>query len=159
MNQTDFTITLHVRVVGLSELGEADRRLCEAAVAATAGSYAPYSRFHVGAAVRLTGGDIVTGANQENAAFPSGMCAERTACYYAHAQHPDLSFEAIAIAARDSSGQLTRDPVSPCGACRQALLEYEVLAGRPVRVMLVGADSIYEIPSVSSLLPLAFTEF
>lgn len=158
MKHKDFDITLHVRVSTLDQLDESARVLCEAAVAATSGSYAPYSSFNVGAAIRLDNGEIVTGANQENAAFPSGMCAERTACYYAHAAYPDARFEAVAIAA-SQSGHLTSVPVSPCGACRQALLEYEMLAGHPVSVMLVGADGIYILPSVSSLLPLAFTDF
>lgn len=141
------------------ELSAADRELVGRAVEATRNAYAPYSHFHVGAAIRLEGGEIVSGANQENAAFPSGTCAERTACYYAHAAHPDKRFEAIAIAARDADGNLTRTITAPCGACRQALLEYETLAGSPVKVLLVADGEIALIPSVKSLLPLAFTEF
>ncbi len=91
--------------------------------------------------------------------FPSGTCAERSACFYAHAAYPDLKFEAIAIAARGTDGALTPTPTAPCGACRQALLEYEMLAGHPVKVMLVAADEVATVPSVASLLPLAFTEF
>ncbi len=158
MTYHDFDINIHVRVSSLDHLEESTRVLCEAAIAATKGSYAPYSHFNVGAAIRLDNGETVAGANQENAAFPSGMCAERTACYYAHAHYPDAAFEAVAIAA-SQAGELTKMPVSPCGACRQALLEYEVLAGHPVAVLLVGADCVYQIPSVSSLLPLAFTDF
>ncbi|MCM1029602.1 MAG: cytidine deaminase [Pseudoflavonifractor sp.] len=143
----------------LSELSNPERELAEMAIEATSRAYAPYSHFHVGAAIRLEGGEIVTGANQENAAFPSGTCAERTACYYAHAAHPGKKFEAIAIAARNSSGELTPTPTAPCGACRQALLEYETLAGRPVRVLLVAANEVAILPSVASTLPLAFTKF
>jgi cytidine deaminase len=102
---------------------------------------------------------IVTGANQENAAFPSGTCAERTTCYYAHAQYPQASFKAIAIAARDTTDEEVKAPISPCGACRQALLEYETLAGEGIKVILVSSNDIYILPSVKSLMPLAFTEF
>lgn len=107
----------------------------------------------------LSNGMIVEGANQENVAYPSGTCAERSACFYAHAQYPEATFEKIAIAARGTDGEFIAEPVAPCGACRQALLEYEMLAGKPVKVYLIGKDLIYRIPSVSSLLPLAFTEF
>ncbi len=101
----------------------------------------------------------MTGANQENAAFPSGTCAERTTCYYAHARWPEARFEAIAVAARGTDGEFVADPVAPCGACRQALLEYETLAGHDVRVLLAGRDKVYILPSVHSTLPLAFSEF
>jgi cytidine deaminase len=125
----------------------------------TLNAYAPYSKFHVGAAILLDNDVIVTGANQENAAFPSGTCAERTTCYYAHAQYPQASFKAIAIAARDTTGEEVKAPISPCGACRQALLEYETLAGEGIKVILVSSNDIYILPSVKSLMPLAFTEF
>lgn len=141
------------------ELTEADRALVSLAREATYRSYAPYSHFCVGAAIRLDNGETVTGANQENVAYPSGTCAERTACYYAHATYPDAKFETIAIAARDTDGKETASPIAPCGACRQALLEYETLAGHDVRVILTGSKELYILPSVKSLLPFAFTEF
>ena len=119
----------------------------------------PYSRFNVGAAILLSDGNIVTGANQENAAFPSGTCAERTACYYAGANYPDAHFEKIAIAARGTDGLEVVQPIPPCGACRQALLEYEKLAGHDVEVLLAGRDEIYILPSVKALLPLSFSDF
>lgn len=152
-------IVLEVAHCSLDELSEPDRSLCLQAIDATSRSYAPYSHFHVGAAIRLEGGITVAGANQENVAFPSGTCAERTACFYAHAAYPDLRFEAIAIAARDEQGNLTACATAPCGACRQALLQYELIAGRPVKVLLVAAEEVVVVPSVASLLPLAFTEF
>lgn len=152
-------ITIPVVYASMAELDDADRRLAEAALEATGRAYAPYSHFSVGAAIRLEGGEIVTGANQENAAFPSGTCAERTACYYAHAAHPGRKFEAIAIAARGADGNITPAPTAPCGACRQALLEYETLAGHPVKVLLVSATDVAILPSVRSTLPLAFSEF
>ena len=153
------TIKLELTAAGYDELTERERLLVDAARAAVEGSYAPYSNFHVGAAVLLDNGEIVKGANQENAATPSSLCAERTAAYWAHANYPDARFEAIAIAARDASGREVEAPISPCGACRQALLQYETLAGRDVKVILAGSREIYIAPSVKSLLPLAFTEF
>lgn len=152
-------IILTVSYARIEELPEADRRLVEDAIEATGRAYAPYSRFSVGAAIRLEDDIVITGSNQENAAFPSSLCAERTACYYAHSSHPSRKFEAIAIAARGTDGLLLPSPISPCGACRQALLEYETLAGRPVRVLLAAKDEVAVLPSVRSLLPLAFSEF
>ena len=107
----------------------------------------------------LDNGVTVTGANQENAAYPSGTCAERSACYYAGANYPDAKFEMIAIAALDADMKEPATPTAPCGACRQALLEYETRAGHNVAVLLAGADEIYRLPSIKSLLPLAFTSF
>lgn len=155
----DLKLTTPYRLATFDELDESDRRLVQLAREATFRSYAPYSKFRVGAAVLLDNGETVTGANQENVAYPSGTCAERTACYYAHATYPDARFKAIAIAARDTDGNFVATPTAPCGACRQALLEYEMLAGGDVRVILAGADEIYILPSVKSTLPFAFTEF
>lgn len=142
-----------------SELTTEQQKLVDLARQATERSYAPYSNFHVGAAILLENGEIITGANQENAAFPSGTCAERTACYYAHAAHPGSPFKAIAIAAVDANGKEVANPIPPCGACRQALLEYENLAGHNVTVLLCGANAIYILPSVASLLPISFSSF
>lgn len=155
----EFTITIPVIEATYDELTPTDRRLVDDARAATERSYAPYSHFHVGAAILLDNGEIVTGANQENAAYPSGTCAERTTCYYAHARWPEARFQTIAIAARGTDGEYVADPIAPCGACRQALLEYETLAGHDVRVLLVGRDKIFILPSVRATLPLAFSEF
>lgn len=152
-------ITVPVTVAIYDELSPEDCHLVDLAREATHRSYAPYSKFCVGAAILLSNGEIVTGSNQENAAFPSGTCAERTACYYAHSRYPEAKFETIAIAARGTDGLEIANPVAPCGACRQALLEYETLAGKNVKVILVGRDEIYILPSVSSTLPLAFSEF
>ncbi|MDE6239386.1 MAG: cytidine deaminase [Muribaculaceae bacterium] len=150
-----------VRIAELSydELSDRQRKLVDLARKATERSYAPYSNFHVGAAIELDNGEIVTGANQENAAFPSGTCAERTAAFYAHATYPDARFKAIAIAAVGTDGKEIAEPVAPCGACRQSLLEFETLAKDNVEVILVGANAIYVLPSVRSTLPLAFSEF
>ncbi len=141
------------------ELDAADRALVTAARAATERAYAPYSNFKVGAAIRLDDGTVIEGSNQENAAYPSGICAERTAAFYAHANNPDTPFQAIAIAAVGTDGQPTDEPTAPCCGCRQVLLEYEKLAKHPVKVILAGKDKIYILKSVKDLVPLAFTEF
>ena len=154
-----FDITVPVISVGYDELDETDRHLVDLARQSTYRSYAPYSHFSVGAAILLSNGETVTGSNQETAAFPSGTCAARTAAYYAHSRYPDARFEAIAIAARGTDGQEVASPVAPCGACRQTLLEYETLAGKGVKVILAGRDEIFILPSVTSTLPLAFSEF
>lgn len=150
-----------------AELPDSDRRLIETAKEMTRSSYAPWSKFMVGAAIELEDGTIVKGSNQENVAFPSGTCAERSACYWAGANHPGKRFRKIAIAARNLSGenppekfedQFTAVPTAPCGACRQALLEYETLSG-PIEVILYGKDKTIILPSVASTLPFCFSEF
>lgn len=155
----NFEITTQIKAVGYDELSAVDRHMVDTALAAYERSYAPYSHFCVGAAILLDNGEIVSGANQENAAYPSGTCAERSACYYAGASYPGVPFRKIAIAAKGTDGKEVPDPVAPCGACRQALLEYEKLAGADVEVILVGANEIFILPSVRSLLPLSFSEF
>jgi len=129
--------------------------LLSKAVEATERSYAPFSNFKVGAALLLDNGEVVCGANQENAAFPSGLCAERSACYYAGANYPGVSMKAIAIAAR-LGGELTETPTYPCGACRQALVQYEKIGGEPMVVILGSASRIEVFSSVSDLLPFVF---
>lgn len=163
----EFTITTLIKECQPEELSEADRTLIEAAKEATSRSYAPYSKFHVGAAILMEDGSIVTGSNQENAAYPSGLCAERTAAFYASSAYPGMAMKKIAVAAWTQLNRpegLTHDdyfqtsPISPCGACRQALLEYETLHG-PIEVILYGRDNTYILPSIASLLPFCFTEF
>ncbi|MGM9633375.1 MAG: cytidine deaminase [Alloprevotella sp.] len=156
---TNKTLTIVYRSLQPDELAEADRQLIEAAIGATETSYAPYSHFRVGAAVRLVSGVLVVGSNQENVAFPSGTCAERCAMFYAGSRHPHEAPETIAIAARGTDGRLTPRPISPCGACRQVLLQAEARFGCRLRVLLYGSDEVVEIPSVSDLLPFAFVSF
>ena len=139
------------------ELEEKDRQLIDRAKEMTRTSYAPYSQFYVGAAIRMDNDSIIAGSNQENAAYPSGTCAERTACYQASALLPGMPMRKIAVAAATQPG-FQRRPISPCGACRQALLEYEKLHG-PIEVLLYGEEEIYIFPSVASLLPYCFTDF
>ncbi len=153
--------------VAPEDLSAEDQELIAKAKGMTYRSYAPYSRFHVGAAIRMADGSIVCGSNQENAAYPSGICAERNACWQASALNPGMAMKKIAIAARnvglvpkgeEDEAPFQNSPISPCGACRQALIEYEHLHG-PIEVILYGADAIYVFPSVGSLLPFSFTEF
>ena len=139
----------------LAELEPADRTLAEEAIKAMQGAYAPYSHFHVGAAVRLTGGVIVHGANQENAAFPSGLCAERTAMFSASANHPEKDMESIAIAG-GVHGRLAKSPATPCGACRQVMAQYQTKAGKPMSVIMVGDGIIWKFDRVDDILPLIF---
>ena len=151
-------LELSYRIYALDELPEESRKLVDAALEATQRSYAPYSHFYVGAAVMLNNGVIVTGNNQENVAFPSGLCAERTALFYANAQYPEVPVKALAIVARDSSGKVTQAPISPCGACRQVMLETENRFGKPMQVLLASAEEVIVVESASALLPLAFSE-
>ena len=140
---------------GLDELDVQDRELAQAAIDATALSYAPYSGFNVGAAVLFEDGEIVKGANQENAAYPSGLCAERTALFYASASRPDKAIVSIAIAA-GQNGILCPAPATPCGACRQVMAQYQLKGGRPMSVILVGGERIWVFDKVDDLLPLIF---
>lgn len=153
--EKDLTIRYH-EYAGWGMLPAADRELLERAVAAASGAYAPYSHFHVGAALRLADGSIVVGSNQENAAYPSGLCAERTAIFAASAQHPSLrDYEALAIAGINEKGE--RCEASPCGACRQVLAEYEGRQGHPMRVICyVSEDCVRVFHSVADLLPFGF---
>ena len=146
-----------IRVYSYSELSEADKNLIDLAKSATQRSYAPYSRFNVGAALLIANGEIITGSNQENVAFPSGICAERTTCFYANSSYPGVRFVKLAIAAYHN-GAFTPHPVSPCGACRQVLAEYEKLGGGKLEIMLYGDDEIYVLNEVADLLPLIFDE-
>ena len=139
----------------LDQLEAGDRTLAEAAIEATGQSYAPYSNFNVGAAVLFEDGVIIKGANQENAAYPSGLCAERTALFYASSSRPDKAMTGIAIAA-GQNGKLCADPATPCGACRQVMAQYQTKGGVPMKVILVGSKKIWVFDKVDDLLPLIF---
>ncbi|MBO5499262.1 MAG: cytidine deaminase [Bacteroidales bacterium] len=139
----------------IDQLDNRDRELAEAAIEATKGSYAPYSGFNVGAAVRLDTGETIKGSNQENAAYPSGICAERTAMFYASATYPENAIEAIAIAA-SQNGILCDTPATPCGACRQVMAQYQTKGGRQMEIILVGGKKIWKFDKVDDLLPLIF---
>ena len=137
----ELNIEIAVKIYDYEELDAADRELMDAAREATNRSYAPYSHFSVGAAARLANGIVVTGTNQENAAYPSGLCAERTT---------------LAIAARNEHDEFLESPIPPCGACRQVMLETEKRFKQPMRVLLYGKKGIYELKNVGELLPLSF---
>ena len=107
----------------------------------------------------LADGTVIPGCNQENAAFPAGLCAERSAIFAAGAQHPDVPPVALAIAARNPAGQLTEQPVSPCGTCRQVIIETETRYRRPLRILLYGQSRVFVMEGISHLMPLSFTEF
>jgi cytidine deaminase len=139
----------------LDQLELQDKELAEAAIEAMSGSYAPYSQFNVGAAIRLDDGEIIKGANQENAAYPSGLCAERTALFYAGASRPEKAVTSIAIAA-SQHGELCASPATPCGSCRQVMAQSQLRGGIPMKVILVGANKIWQFEKVDDLLPLIF---
>ncbi len=131
------------------------KMLIEKAREACKGAYSPYSNFCVGAALILEDGEVVTGANQENAAYPSGLCAERSAIYWAGANHKGKKIKAIAVTAH-RAGEDKFLPVSPCGSCRQAMLEYEHIQEGDIEVLLESDGGVLVFPSVASLLPLQF---
>lgn len=138
------------------ELTGDDLRLIKSAKEAVERAYVPYSQFHVGAAALLENGEIICGSNQENAAYPSGTCAERTALFYAGARYPDIPVKALAVAAYNK-GQFLADPIPPCGACRQVILETEMRSGHPLRILLYGTSGTYVTEGIRNLLPLVFT--
>lgn len=148
-------IQIAIKIYEYEELSAADRELIDAACQATHRSYAPYSHFSVGAAARLSDNTIVTGTNQENAAYPSGLCAERTTLFYANSQYPGQAVETLAIAARNECGEFLEEPIPPCGACRQVMLETEN-ASNAHACTAVRETGIYELGSVGALLPLSF---
>ncbi len=152
------TLNIQYRVWEFEELSQADRSLIEKAMEACSTSYAPYSGFHVGAAILLENGEIICGSNQENVAFTPGTCAERCAMHYANAKYPDVACDTIAIAARSKDG-FTKEPIAPCGVCRQVLLESQMRGKKPLRLLLFGTRCVYELPSVSTLLPFQFDSF
>lgn len=151
----EYDIRTRVVVLDERELGEAERELVSAARRATESSYSPYSHFRVGAALRLQDGEIILGSNQENASYPVGSCAERTALFWCGANRPEAVITAVAIAAQ-TGRRFTDDPIPPCGMCRQALLEVEHRQGSPIRVLLYGSHGTHCIGSVRDLMPLSF---
>lgn len=140
----------------LEELPDHIESLMKMAVIARENAYAPYSKFFVGAAILLDNGEIVTGNNQENASYPSGLCAERTAIYFAGATYPEAKIISIAVTA-SSQNQKTSKPVPPCGACRQAISEYEVKQNAPIEIYFMGkTGEIIKSESLANLLPFVF---
>lgn len=146
-----------VRMYQMDELNDTERMLVEKAKDATDNSYAKYSNFHVGAALILENGKVIIGANQENAAYPVTLCAERTAIFAAQANYPDQPVKALAIAARNANGFL-EDPISPCGSCRQVILEVEERYKTPIKIYLYGTKGVFVVDSIKDILPLSFVE-
>lgn len=153
----EINLTINIKHYLKDELTSCDNSLVEKAIEATNNAYAEYSHFYVGAALQLEDGTIVTGANQENAAFPSGLCAERTALFAAQANYPQQPVTCIAIAARNENG-LLKEPISPCGACRQVMVGVENRYHKPIRVLLYGTNGVYELSSARDLMPLTFVD-
>ncbi len=153
------TLDIILQVVeykSLDELSEEEQNLVERAIDAAQNAYAPYSGFRVGASVLLDNGVVIIGNNQENAAYPSGLCAERVALFAAGAQYPEVPVVAMAIVAINN-GQVTNSPVTPCGACRQVMIETEVRFEHPIKLILYGKENILVVDSARKLLPLSFT--
>ncbi len=150
-----FDIKTEITVLQYTELDAKRKKLIEKAKEACADSYSPYSDFSVGAALELENGLFFKANNQENAAYPSGMCAERSLLYYVKANHAREPVKRIAIAAK-SNGKFTKLPISPCGACRQVILETANRQKQPIELLLAGAERIYVIKDAKTLLPLQF---
>lgn len=155
MQQKQILTTLNI-YDSVEELPTEIQKLMRNAVEARANAYAPYSKFKVGAALILYNGKIVKGSNQENASYPSGLCAERTAIYAAGANFPEQHIKAMAITAASSSQKLT-EPIPPCGACRQAIAEYEQKQNKPIEIYFMGSEGkVAHVKALLELLPLAF---
>lgn len=150
-------IEIDVEILQYEELCESDRQVVDAAKEATQHSYTPYSKFNVGAAVLLANGEIIQGSNQENSAYPSGLCAERVTMFYANSRYPDIAPKTLAIATF-AGGQFMADPITPCGACRQVLIDSETRYGQNIAVLLYGTKYIYKLKCVRDLMPLAFDQ-
>ena len=151
----ELQIQTSVKVYSYDELAPELARLVDIAKAKTQDAYCPYSHFHVGAATLLADGQVITGANQENAAYPSGLCAERVTLFAANANHPTTPVVALALACY-THGHFTKEVASPCGACRQVMLETERRFGTPMKVILYCDEGCYVFDKASDLLPMSF---
>lgn len=156
MIKRDLSISIN-EYQSVNEMHDSEKRLIEQAKSATQNSYAPYSNFHVGAALMLENGEILIGSNQENAAYPSGLCAERVSMFYANSKFPEMKVVAIAIAAQ-TNGEFTNNPIPPCGSCRQVMLETETRFNQDIKIILYGENKIWVVESAKSLLPISFTD-
>jgi cytidine deaminase len=144
-----------ISIFQFDELNQRHQNLINLAKEQVNKAYAPYSEFYVGAAIELNNNELFAGSNQENSAYPSGLCAERVAMFYANAQYPDIAVKTIAIAAF-TKGQFLAKPITPCGSCRQVLLETEMRYEHDINILLYGTEEIYLIENVKQLLPLCF---
>lgn len=157
MKSIDLNIT-YEHYTGIEELNEKDRALCEMAEQALDSSYSPYSKFRVGTAIQLASGETVLGSNQENVAYPSGLCAERVALFTIGVTHPDAVVERMAITAQTDSFEILK-PVTSCGACLQVMAEFEKKQNKPIQVIFYCLNGeILKVNGVKSLLPFVFVE-
>lgn len=155
MKKSEFSFSAEV-FGSPDELPAGDFKLYEMAMHAADDAYAPYSNFKVGAAVLLANGEIVTANNQENGAYPSGLCAERVAIFYAMAKFKDVVIEKMAIVAKSDDYDI-KSPVSPCGACRQVIAEYELKQDKPIRMIFGGVEGeVFAVDGIRTLLPFVF---
>lgn len=153
----NLTIKAEITSLKYDELSKEEKLLVDAAKEATYNSYSPYSHFCVGAAIMLENGTVVKGANQENAAFSVTMCAERSAIFNAQSNYPQYAITQIAIAARNADGFIS-SPITPCGSCRQVILEMEYRYKREIKLYLYGNDDIYVVNTIKDILPLSFVD-
>jgi len=148
-----FTYKVHKSI---NDLSDGDQKLIQASDEILKNAYAIYSGFNVGAAVLLENGRVMTANNQENMALPSSMCAERVLLNYCRAHFPDQLITKIAITVK-ANQTVVKEPITPCGACRQVMLEYERNQNEPIQILLKGEEGeVYELESISNLMPLAF---
>lgn len=152
---TKKTIETKISIYKFDELDSSLQTLIIKAKEQVNKAYAPYSGFHVGAAIELENGEIFAASNQENSAYPSGLCAERVAMFFANAQYPEIPVRAIAIAAF-TNGDFLAEPITPCGSCRQVLLETEMRFEKDIKILLYGTNHVFEIGNVKQMLPLCF---
>lgn len=146
---------IYTEYTAVTELCNEDQLLVRKAIEARERAWSPYSGFQVGASVMMEDSTIIEGNNQENIAYPSGLCAERTALFYAGSHYPDKKIIKMAISG-GKGPDLTHQPLTPCGACRQVMLEYETRQNHPIELIMVGKDKIYKISHISQLLPFSF---
>lgn len=139
----------------IEEFSKTEQEIIKKAKEIVLNAYSPYSHFSVGAAIYLDNGETITGTNQENSAYPSGLCAERTAMFYANSHFPNSKPLIIAVAAY-TNGDYINNPIPPCGSCRQVLLESEKRYQNPIKIILIGKDKIVTLDNATSLLPLSF---
>lgn len=149
--------TIILEYNNIKDLSEEDQQLIQKAKNAAQRAYAPYSKFNVGACILLENGEFIEGNNQENAAYPSGLCAERVALFYANSLYPDVAVKTLAVAVF-TKNKYIENPIPPCGSCRQVLLETEKRFNKPIKLILTGEKAIQIIKEVKDLLPLSFDQ-
>jgi len=156
MKKVDITTTVF-QYDSIDEFDKETQNLIKKAKEAVSNAYAPYSKFKVGAAILLENGEIITGTNQENAAYPSGLCAERVAMFYANSKYPDVPVVSLAVSSF-TNNHFAEVPTPPCGACRQVLLESETRFAKPIKIIMAGENSYTVVENAKALLPLNFDE-